>query len=463
MRFFLAGIKGTGMSHLYSFLVQSGHTAQGCDIAEDFFTSPLLEDAVIYPLDCHLPEGTDLVVYSSAYEKHPLPSMKEALENGIPCLSYPEALSYLTRQFPSFGVSGTHGKTTVSAVTTHLLESIGFGASSIYGSFLKGRPCAFAGGTDALILEACEYRDHFLMYDLEGLVITNIAFDHPDWFKDIDQVRSAFEKRVLTIKQDGFVICHSSLEKLIGKWRSVRPDLTFVIYGKGRYSVHSHVTGGYEADGILFESPDRNAEILSNYMAAMLLAAAVMLKCEGKPLSDSSIHEKLSLIAPHVHSYPGRVSRSEYVREEAGITFIDDYAHHPDEIRVCIDNIRKRYPARRIVVLFMPHTASRTQALMKEFVSALSLADAVFLQDIYKSARDDSSSRDLTGELLKGLEKEMFRTLYPRLLHSSRVSSDEEAVTALSSFLLSGDICITMGAGDNRKLIAGIAVRVHDA
>ena len=111
----------------------------------------------------------------------------------------------------------------------------------------------------------------------------------------------------------------------------------------------------------------------------------------------------------------------------------------------------------------MPHTASRTSALMKEFTSALSLADAVFVQKVYASARDDESSRDLSHELVRNLEREMFRSLYPRIMHVGEVRSDDEAVSGLSSFLLSGDICITMGAGDNRKLIGAVvsALRGH--
>ena len=445
------------MSHLYSFLTQSGHRAEGCDRDGGFFTEKLLKDAVIHPLDCHLPQDIDTVVYSAAYENHPLTSMSEARRRGIPCYSYPSMLALLTGLYPSYGVSGTHGKTTVSAMTSHLLQSACFPASSIYGSFLCCSDRSYADGDRALVIEACEYRDHFLLYDLEGLVITNICFDHPDWFKSIADVRASFEKRVLSLKQGGFVICHASLEKSASGWKALRPDLDIIIYGKGRYSVSVNSSGLFELDGVYFESSDRNSEIISDYAAAMLLASSVMVKSDGASLTGETIHEKLSVLAHFVKSFPGSVSRSECVREEGGITFIADYAHHPDEIRTCIDNIRKKYEGRRIVVLFMPHTASRTKALMKEFVPSLALADAVFLQDVYTSARDDESDADLTGQLLKGLEREMFRTLYPRLMHASRVRSDAEAVNALSSFLQMGDICITMGAGDNRKLIEAVA------
>ena len=462
MKFFLAGIKGTGMSHLYTFLTQTGNICEGCDVEEDFFTSALLKGAVIHPLDSHLPADTDVLIHSSAYDNHNLTCMREAQERKIPVLSYPGALAALTGQVPSYGVSGTHGKTTVCAVATHLIASAGFMGSSIYGSFPVGSDRTYAKGLKALVIEACEYRDHFLLYDLCGLVITNIAFDHPDWFPDIEAVRKSFEKRVLSLRQGGFVIFHSSLEKSAGSWSRMRPDLTFIMYGKGRYSVQEGFTG-LTLDGVGFDAPDRNGDILSDYAAALLLASCVIVKSEGGIIDESTIHEKLLLLSPSASSFPGSVSRCERVAEEGGITFLCDYAHHPDEIRVAIDNVRKRYENRRIVLLFMPHTASRTSALMKEFTSALSLADAVFVQKVYASARDDESSRDLSHELIRNLEREMFRSLYPRIMHVGEVRSDDEAVSGLSSFLLSGDICITMGAGDNRKLIGAVvsAIRGH--
>ena len=144
------------------------------------------------------------------------------------------------------------------------------------------------------------------------------------------------------------------------------------------------------------------------------------------------------------------------MKTEGGVTYIDDYAHHPHEIKVCLDNLRRKYPGRRIIALFMPHTASRTRALMKDFVTVLSAFDALFIQNVYSSARSDGGN-EASLQLYKALEKKVFRTFYGRLNSVAYCDSDDDAVMRTASFLIPGDILVTLGAGDNRALIDRIA------
>ena len=200
-------------------------------------------------------------------------------------------------------------------------------------------------------------------------------------------------------------------------------------------------------------------EILYDHVAGLLACAALSAAIRGVDLDESSIAREADALIPLLSHFPGLTARGEVVLEEGGVTYVDDYAHHPDEMKVCIGNLRKRYPSRRLVVLFMPHTASRTKALMKDFVSVLSRCDAVFIQGVYASSRGDDDQSDESLRLFKALDRQVFRTFYGRLSSVFYRRSDDEAVESLSAFLEPGDVLVTLGAGDNRKLIGGIAQR----
>jgi len=456
--FYLAGIKGTGLSHLASYLKERGDIVRGCDVKEDFFTSSLLEGIEIDPLDAPLPLSTEVLIYSSAYEKRNIRAINEAKEKRIPAYTYPDYLAYLSREMMSAGVSGTHGKTTVTAMASHLVRAMKLKGGTIYGSFLSGENKAVALGDEFLILEACEYQNHFLSYSLDVLVITNIEFDHPDFFADLDAVKAAFRERVVRMNRGGVVIYHSSLKRFIENLKSERSDLAYIRYGEGKYFsvVRSHLGICLSGLDIPFCVKDKNPLILDDYIASALVVAALMLKQEGKEVSEESLLLPLRSIMPHISTFPGVTARGEVVLESGNITYIDDYAHHPSEIKVCLSNLRLRYPSSRLVVLFMPHTASRTEALLKEFVSALSAADAVFVESTYASARGDIQSEDPAKVLAKELEKKLLRCFYLRLSTVQYTPSSEEAVLSAAAFLQEGDVCITMGAGDNRSLITRI-------
>jgi len=264
--FYLAGIKGTGLSHLASYLKERGDIVRGCDVKEDFFTSSLLEGIEIDPLDAPLPLSTEVLIYSSAYEKRNIRAINEAKEKGIPAYTYPDYLAYLSREMMSAGVSGTHGKTTVTAMASHLVRAMKLKGGTIYGSFLSGENKAVALGDEFLILEACEYQIHFLSYDLDVLVITNIEFDHPDFFADLDAVKAAFRERVVRMNRGGVVIYHSSLKRFIENLKSERSDLVYIRYGEGKYFSVVRSLLGICLSGldILFSLKDKSPLILDD-------------------------------------------------------------------------------------------------------------------------------------------------------------------------------------------------------
>ena len=459
MNFFLSGIKGTGLSHLASFLSLEGNSISGCDVEEDFFTSALLKNFKIYKNDTHLPENIDVVIYSTAALKHDPIWYKEAKERGIKCYSYPEYLAYLSKSRLTGGIAGTHGKTTTAAISSHLIKSLDLKAATIYGSFLVGDSFAVNKGKEFLLLEACEYQDHYQLYDLSLLTITSIDFDHPDYFNSLEEVKNSFSARVRTLRANGVVIYHSSLKNLASSWKAERPDLTFIRYGSGSFSIVKGYNG-YTVPAlgdVSFTTNDKNSLILSDYLAAALTVSALYLMSKGALVNEDSLLSMLKVVLPHLSSFPGVSARGEVVLIEDGVTYIDDNAHHPEEIKTALDNLRSRYPHSRLVVLFMPHTASRTKALMKEFVSSLTLADAVFVEGLYTSAREDDTKEDLSKELASLLDRRLMRSFYQRLSTVMYTPTNEDTILSVSAFLQDGDVCITMGAGDNRALSLKIA------
>ena len=432
MRILLIGIKGTGMSHLASFLKKGGHEIIGMDVDEDFFTSPLLSSIPILPLSSALLDDIDLLIYSSAFEKRSIRAMDEARKGQILSLSYPEMLKKLSLARLSAGVSGTHGKTTTAAVSSYLMEKLGIKGGSIYGSFLKDKKTSYHSGDDYLLIEACEYQEHFLLYSLSILVITNIEFDHPDYFKDISAVREAFHKRFVSLERNAVVIAHSSIKALVDVWREERKDIRVIYYG---------LNTSYDVDSLAFLMSRKIAE---DYIAASLCVSLMSLKLE---FDEKTLMDEFKKITSLLDVPCQIAARNEVVKEQDGIVYIDEYAHHPSEIRVSIENLRIRYPGSRLVVIFMPHTSSRTEALLDDFSSTLSLSDTLILQSVYSSARGDVSSYDSSKLLIERIWEKKGRDNY------LYIPNEAECLSFVSSFLKRGDVCITMGAGNNRFLI----------
>lgn len=459
MRYFLVGIKGTGLSHLASYLVKGGNEVEGCDVSEDFFTSVILKGITVHPLDAPLPSGTDVIVYSTSYENRAVTAMEEGRKRGVKIFSYPQMLAALSSAMPSLAVCGTHGKSTTCAAASFLASSLTLPYGSVYGSFLLGNEKVFHDGDEGIIIEACEYQDHFMLYDPAVLTVTSVEFDHPDYFENLDAVKKSFRNRVTSLKKGAVVVYNTDISRYVKDWQSERPDLVFIGYGdRGPFSLSKNAQDNWTVTGVegSFICHEKNVAIVYDYIAAAVSLAALMLCTENSSVSASSVVALLPCMLSFIGSFPGLAARGEVVKTEGGVTYIDDYAHHPHEIKVCLDNLRRKYPGRRIIALFMPHTASRTRALMKDFVTVLSAFDALFIQNVYSSARSDGGN-EVSLQLYKALEKKVFRSFYGRLSSVAYCDSDDDAVMRTASFLIPGDILVTLGAGDNRGLIDRIA------
>ncbi len=447
------------MSHLASLLAKTGARVEGEDVAIDFFTKPLYSRFNINPIGSKLPDGVDIIIFSTSFNKDNR-SFKDAIERGIPHFTYPEYISYLSRQKSTLAVTGTHGKTTTCAVATYLLGAICKDFTSLYGSFLRDYSTYYSN-KGIFIVEGCEYQDHYQAYDLDALLINSIDFDHPDYFESIEDVRSSFKKRAMSVNPGGtifFNVSDNEVKSLYEKVKLERTDLTLITFGFNN-NPDFLLTKGFCGTSIstlssfAINPSEKEKHILSDYLGGALVAAYAILKEEGRAITIENLESVVGPLFKLTETFPGVISRSEVVGEKDGIIYIDDYAHHPTEIKVALDSIKGKFPSRRIVLFFMPHTYSRTKALFKEFVEALSSVPILVVQNTYGARSDIGCGEDIALTLEKELEKRSFRHF---ALSQNMVfySKDLESALAIAKGILqSGDVLVTMGAGDNRKLI----------
>lgn len=475
---FLVGIKGTGMASLAVLLSKAGAIVSGCDTGEVFSTDSLLKRYGINYAEGFEPmllgELCTLVIHSSAYPAS-MPILAKAKQRNLSVFSYPAFLAHLSTLQDTYAVAGTHGKTTTCSVASHLLGTGSLSAFPLYALFGSAfqKDGAFPyQGEECALFEACEYQDHFLSYQLRGALVTNVEYDHPDYFVSPKQYRKSFETFVDNLAPKGFLICCSDDEgsrALYEYAKRKRSDLTLLSYGfadRGPFGLQMTA----DNKGICLSClPDfplplqvQAKPLVDDHIGALVLALAMILDRPHPRLyleSDAYVTEEIvptvaAMLSAKLATFRGIARRCEVVLEEGGVVYLDDYAHHPTEIEVTLAELRMRYPHSSLVVVFAAHTASRTEALLPRFVHALGEADYLVLQPTYASARLDGDTGDGMGHLLydrlqgaPGL----------RLKGLIRCDDEDATIKATADWLQEGSLCITMGAGNNASLGKRIA------
>lgn len=474
----LVGIKGTGMSSLALILKEQGNLVFGIDRSEYFQPQEKLIESNIKIFEDFSIENIDIkideFIYSSAWENHKLVI---ELKNKYPSNSYNEYLGYLTSLSKSYGVSGTHGKTTTSAATTFALsykERKAFPFYSIFGSSLLDSASFTYQGNKSLLIEACEYRDHFLQYSLNGAIITSIDFDHPDFFEDINSVEKSFIEFIINLKPNAFLILNiddKNIKSILSTIKGTRNDLTIITFGfhdnsqfrieedsySNKYKVK--LTGDEFFD---FHYTDR--ALIGDIVGAAILSTCILLDAEDVKLylgSEDIICDeifttlfKISLKA--LENFNGVKGRLELKANKDNVIYLDDYAHHPTEIYSLVKELRARYPGKKLFAIFSPHTASRTKALYKEFVNVLILFDKLVITKTFASARMDEDKDNLAKKLVDDLNKKLLKSFKVRLGVAIYVDDISEVKTVAASMVEDGEVVITLGAANNDNLYLDI-------
>ncbi len=437
------GIGGIGVSALAEIMVSRGYQVSGSDMKESAITDHLASMGVKVQIGHRAEnvEGADLIVFSAAIADTN-PEVVRAKELGIPMIPRAELLGTLMQEHTnSIAVSGTHGKTTTTSMISLIIRNAALDPTIVVGGEL-----AEIGGNvrvghgDYFVAEACEYRDSFLQLRPKIEIILNIDSDHLDYFKDVQHIESSFEKFAGYVPDDGMIIAYDANpfveEATRGKHNVIR-------YGYNSSSDY-HVTNVSFRDGYPSFDVEHDGKTLGHVDLAVpgehniLNATAAFACCNELGVDTKTITDTLK-------NFTG-IQRRFNVRGMFGngVRLVDDYAHHPTEIKATLTGAEK-FPHEKLWVIFQPHTYTRTLALFDGFADALEEADVIILADIYAAREKDIynvSSEKLAKAIIE--EKPEKKVLY--------MPDFQEIADYVRKNAQKGDMVITMGAGDIYKV-----------
>jgi UDP-N-acetylmuramate--alanine ligase len=415
------GIKGSGMSALAQVLHDMKFHVQGSDFEKHFFTQDALEQSGITILPFqkeNIKPGMTIIAGNAYPDTHE--EIQEAMKLGLPIVRYHRFLGDFMQSFTSVAITGAHGKTSTTGLLAHVIEGAKPTSYLIGDGTGKGQE-----GAEYFVFEACEYRRHFLSYFPDYAIMTNIDFDHPDYFANIDDVFSAFQEMAIQVKKG--IFAYGDDEQL----QKIQAKVPVLFYGFGEendYQAKNLVktTNGTSFDVFIRNTFFDNFSIPTFGDHSVLNALAVIGLCHYEEINVDVVKELLT-------TFQGVKRRFTEKRIGTQI-LIDDYAHHPTEIKATIQAAKQKYPDQKIVAVFQPHTFTRTQAFLEDFAESLRLADKTYLCEIFGSARENH------GKLtIKDLQDKI---------------AESEIIKEENTFVLNehtNSVIIFMGAGDIQK------------
>ncbi len=400
MKYYCIGIKGSGMSTLAGLLYDLGNEVSGYDDSKEhkFTEEGLVKRGIPIYYEAHEMDPDTIVTFSRAFrEDHKeIVRMKEL---GLTIKNYNEVIGDITKMFDTVGVSGTHGKTTTSLLISHIINS------TIGCNYFVGDGTSHAAKENNIfVIESDEYNKHFLAYHPSIAIITNIELDHVECYNGLEDIINTFktfgnksnlvvacgdDKNIRKIKFDKKAIYYGfddNNDVVAKNVELTKEGSNFDVYMNGEFYHH-------------FELPLFGRHMILNALASIIV-------CNNYGISKEHIHD-------YMKDFKGAKRR---FKEEAigNIVTIDDYAHHPTEIKVTLEAARQKYPDKEIVAIFLPNTYSRTEALMDEFVEVLKLADKAYIMDIHCDREQSSDYPGVSSD-----------TLIERVPNSEKVSLED--------------------------------------
>jgi len=410
-KIYFIGIGGVGMSALARMLKSLGIEVSGSDQNESEITRHLKEEGISLVIEQsaeNITEDFDCVVYTLAIGEDN-PEFLKAKELGLPMFTYAQMLGKVSADKYTIAISGTHGKTTTTAMIAGVFNFNKRHPHVIVGSpLIEDKTNYLRGDEDILVVEACEYKKSFLNLSPKVLIITNIEADHLDFYKDLEDVQNAFKELIAKMPEEGTIICNPNDEKVFPILIGVKQNVV---------------------DYTIFEKDVSTKRIFGKHNisnAAVSLAVSEVMNLDKK-LSIESLD-----------NFNGTWRRFQYKGEtKNGALVYDDYAHHPTEIKTTLSAIRENFIDQKITVIFQPHTYTRTKALFGDFVEALQEIHEVILVPIYSAREKDdgeTSSQKLAEAISKTQNAKYFETF--------------DEVENYVKDLARGNLIVTMGAGD---------------
>jgi UDP-N-acetylmuramate--alanine ligase len=459
---FILGIKGVGMANLAVILKQMGKNVIGSDVAEEFITDETLSAHDIEVINdfssVSVPANIDLFIYSAAHQGTQNPQARAAAQRDIPVVAQTVVLGELMQKFQNaIAVSGCHGKTTSSALMAYALEKLDVDPSFFIGTSMFQDK--FAGEYDEqkyFVIEADEYgvdppqdkTPKFLHLKPTHILCLNIDFDHPDIYKDIEATKRAFFSFFTKIPPPKLYLNADNME-LMDTVKNI-PRTAYTTFGfdkTANYQIQNPVIEEFFSQFELFSS--REQKNLGIFQIS-LFGMQNISNAAGVVSVLLSLGFEPEAVKKAVMNFSGVKRRFEKITEENGFLLFDDYGHHPEEIVQTIASAKARFKDHRVVVIFQPHTYSRTNALKYDFVDALATADCAIVTPIFASAREKPEDTPITSEdLVAHAESKGITSIFS-------YQTNEQLLSLLKEKLQKGDIIFTMGAGDVYKLKNGI-------
>jgi len=447
------GIGGTGMRGLAEVVLAQGCGVTGSDQSPSESISRLRRlGARIWYRHAreNIRDDVACVVYTAA-ARDDNPELVEARRRGIPVLKYAQMLGLVMRLKKGIGISGTHGKSTTSAMTAWTLVQAGLDPSVVVGANVRqlGGP-ARAGSGEHFVVESCEYDRSFHHLTPRAAAILNIEEDHLDYYSGLAEIIESFRTFAQRVPADGLVVAYGQSLEVKAAVRDLKARVeTFAVNKPADWVAGDvHAWQGQCTFEAFYHGEHFgafNLEVPGTHNVLNALAAMALAHWAG--VDAETIRQSLN-------SYTGAERRFQIRAEWDGVTLVDDYAHHPSEVQATLEAARDRFAGRRIWVVFQPHQHSRTRFLLKDFAKSFGIAAKIVVPDIYfvrdsEAWRQDISSRELVDEIT-GLGGD---ACYLPTFH--------EIVEHLVSHLRPGDVLITMGAGDVWKIGDELAQRLQ--
>ena len=422
-KYHFIGIKGSGMSSLAQIAYDMGHEVQGSDEETYFFTQEKLEQRNIpmfsYGVE-NIKEGYDVILGNAFDETHA--EYRRAKELGLKTYTYSQFLGKLLSEIPSIAVTGAHGKTTTTTMVSNIFKH------NHITSYLIGDGTGHGEKhSEFMIAEACEYYRHFLAYHPNYAIVTNIDFDHPDYFNDEHDMFDAFQSFVNQVK-DTVVICGD--DRLASQLKpTTAKTIKYGFNEENDYQIKNIQTTSEHSKFDVY----KNSELLGTFTMAVFglhdisNATSAIALADINGISVEKIQESLDQYKPAERRF------SEH--KIGNNVIVDDYAHHPSEIKATIDSARRKYEGKEVIAIFQPHTYTRTAKFLNEFAESLETADKVFLCPIFASVREK--------EKIVGIED------------LQKVTKDAQIINSENDFdklNFDNSVFLFMGAGNINKL-----------
>lgn len=384
MIYHFIGIKGTGMGALAQFMYDLGYNVQGSDKTEHFFTEDaLIEKGIkVLSFDENNIKENMYIVQGNAFGDENVEVIK-AKEMGLKIYTYQEMIGYFTKEFCTITVAGCHGKTTTSSMLSHVLNN------TIGTNYLIGDGSGHSNKKNKhFVLEACEWKRHFLAYTPTYAIITNIELDHIDYYKNIDDMICAYQEYANKATKM-VVVCGD--DPYTDKIEYEKPVIFYGLNEKNDVIAKNVI---YHNDGTDFDVYIHEElyghfrlPLFGKHMLLNSLAVITVCYNEGIDIKD---------ISKYLNTFKG--AKRRFKEKVIGdIVTIDDYAHHPTEVAVTIKGARQKYPNKTIVAILMIHTYSRAREFEKQFADALNLADKAYVTDVYMDRKEDCEAYDVNN------------------------------------------------------------------